>query len=58
MTYMADICWVIAYGQQVGSRPRGKGWAAISHGPNMLNTLILLAWVQGREVQTSFRYAT
>ncbi|KAE9979178.1 hypothetical protein Vi05172_g5686 [Venturia inaequalis] len=45
-------------GHLVGSRPQGKGWVAISHASQMLDTLILLAWVQGREVRTSFRYAT
>lgn len=55
---MAKVLEAIAYAQQVGSRPQGKGWVAISHGPEMLDTLILLAWVKGREVQTSFRYAT
>jgi len=43
---------------QVASRPEGKGWVAISHAPTMLNSLMLVAWVQGREIQTSFRYAT
>ncbi|TID22841.1 Glucose-methanol-choline oxidoreductase [Venturia nashicola] len=45
-------------GHLVGSRPQGKGWVAISHSPQMLDTLILLAWVHGQEVRTSFRYAT
>nr|ADT70774.1 cellobiose dehydrogenase [Dichomera saubinetii] len=45
-------------GHLVGSRQDGAGWSGISHGGGMTSALLLLAWVDGETIKTSFRYAS
>ncbi|KAI9659541.1 MAG: hypothetical protein M1821_001800 [Bathelium mastoideum] len=45
-------------GYLVGARTSGAGWTGISHGGAMTNSLLLLGWVDGDQILTSFRYAT
>ena len=45
-------------GYLVGARTSGAGWTGISHSASMPNSLLLLAWVNGQQIQTSFRYAS
>lgn len=45
-------------GHMVGSRQSGEGWSGISHGGGMTSALLLMAWVDGESVRTSFRFAS
>ena len=45
-------------GYIVGARTSGAGWSGISHGGSMPDGLLLMAWTDGEEILTSFRYAT
>ncbi|KAI9706878.1 MAG: hypothetical protein M1820_004657 [Bogoriella megaspora] len=45
-------------GYLVGSRTNGAGWTGISHAGGMTNALLLLAWVNGQSIQTSFRWTS
>ncbi|KAF2235834.1 hypothetical protein EV356DRAFT_98225 [Viridothelium virens] len=45
-------------GYLVGARTSGAGWTGISHAGPMTSSLLLLAWVDGQQIQTSFRYAS
>ncbi|KAF2422371.1 CBD9-like protein [Tothia fuscella] len=38
--------------------PGGAGYTGISHSSGMLKSLLLVAWVNGQDIQTSWRYAT
>ncbi|PSN74394.1 cellobiose dehydrogenase-like protein [Corynespora cassiicola Philippines] len=41
-----------------GSTPGGNGWSGISHGGQMPNDLLLVAWPEGDTVQHKFVFAT
>ncbi|KAL0258597.1 hypothetical protein SLS55_006094 [Diplodia seriata] len=45
-------------GHMVGALVDGAGWSGISHGGSMTSALLLLAWADGEEVKTSFRFAS
>ena len=45
-------------GYLVGARTSGAGWTGISHAGAMPGSLLLMAWVNGQTIQTSFRYAS
>ncbi|KAK2775512.1 hypothetical protein FQN52_003981 [Onygenales sp. PD_12] len=42
----------------VGSLTDGAGWTGLSHGGSMSSALLLLAWSDGENVVTSFRFAS
>jgi len=43
---------------KVGSTPNGAGWSGVVHGSGEMNNgLILVAWVDGGEIRTSFRWS-
>ncbi|KAF7924533.1 hypothetical protein EAE99_006481 [Botrytis elliptica] len=45
-------------GQLVVPLKSGAGWGALSMGAGMTNKLLFVAWPNGEEIQSSFRYAT
>ncbi|KAF7947678.1 hypothetical protein EAE96_008758 [Botrytis aclada] len=45
-------------GQLVVPLTSGAGWGALSMGAGMTNKLLFVAWPNGKEVQSGFRYAT
>ncbi|KAM0143527.1 hypothetical protein ACHAO1_000628 [Botrytis cinerea] len=45
-------------GQLVVPLASGAGWGALSMGAGMTNKLLFVAWPNGKEIQSSFRYAT
>ncbi|KAF2841371.1 carbohydrate-binding module family 1 protein [Patellaria atrata CBS 101060] len=49
--------WDEYIGYMVGSRINGQGFTGFSHGGGMPASLLLVAWVDGEQVRTSFRWA-
>ncbi|TGO29414.1 hypothetical protein BPAE_0015g00580 [Botrytis paeoniae] len=45
-------------GQLVVPLTSGAGWGALSMGAGMTNKLLFVAWPNGEEIQSGFRYAT
>lgn len=45
-------------GRLVATRPEGGTWMGLTHTSGMTNSLILLTWVNGEEVLSSFRIAS
>ncbi|TGO68538.1 hypothetical protein BOTNAR_0023g00170 [Botryotinia narcissicola] len=45
-------------GQLVVPLTSGAGWGALSMGAGMTNKLLFVAWPNGKEIQSGFRYAT
>ena len=41
-----------------GAKANGTGWTGFSHNGAMTGSLLLLAWANGNDMVTSFRYAT
>jgi len=44
-------------GYLTAARPKSAGWTGISHSSGMTESLLLVTWAEGQNVQTSFRYA-
>ncbi|KXT01440.1 hypothetical protein AC578_9541 [Pseudocercospora eumusae] len=45
-------------GRLVATIPEGGTWMGLAHTSGMTNSLILLTWINGEEVMSSFRYAS
>jgi len=45
-------------GHVVGPLESGKGWTGISHAGPMTESLLLIMWPNGKDVMTSFRFAS
>lgn len=45
-------------GRMVATRPESGTWFGISHTSGMTSSLLLIAWVDGENVMSSFRYAS
>ncbi|CAK4030971.1 carbohydrate-binding module family 1 Non-catalytic module family CDH [Lecanosticta acicola] len=45
-------------GRMVATRPKSGTWFGVSHTSSMTSSLLLLAWVDGESVMSSFRYAS
>lgn len=45
-------------GRLVGPLTDGSGWTGLSHKSAMTESLLLVAWVDGTDIITSFRYAS
>lgn len=46
------------FGHWVAPLNNGTGWTGLSHFGPMTGSLLLLAWVDGHDILTSFRYAS